>query len=164
MRHERRAGRLGLRKGMVAVRLVPSIVGKPLATLGAAAKNAVEVARLGGLETGEQPTPYRVVARDPMYRLRHYHPAEQSTEEPTEQPTGEAPTDGPARPPGDVGPPMLLVPPLMLTAEVYDVSPQTSAVRVLQAAGVDPWVIDFGSPEREVGGSERTLADHVLAV
>jgi putative long chain acyl-CoA synthase len=35
---------------------------------------------------------------------------------------------------------------------------------VLQAAGVDPWVIDFGSPEREVGGTERTLADHVLAV
>ena len=129
------------------VRLVPSFVGKPFASLGAAAKNAVEVARLGGLETGEQPTPFTVVARDPMYRLRHY-----------------AADSGPADRPDDAGPPMLLVPPLMLTAEVYDVSPQSSAVRVLQAAGVDPWVIDFGSPEREVGGTERTLADHVLAV
>src|SRR4051794_32299592 len=55
-----------------SVRVVPSFVGKPLASLGAAAKNAIEVARLGGLDTGEQPTPYRVVARDPMYRLRHY--------------------------------------------------------------------------------------------
>src|SRR3954447_11127900 len=107
---------------MGAGRLVPSIVAKPFATLGAAAKNAVEVARLGGLETGEQPTPYRVLARDPMYRLRHYPPAEQSTEQPTgEAPPAEAPTDGPAGPPGDGGPPMLLVPPLMLTAEVYDV-------------------------------------------
>jgi putative long chain acyl-CoA synthase len=130
------------------VRFVPSFVTRPFGIIGAAAKNAVEVARLGGLETGEQATPFRVVARDPMYRLRHY-----STE-------NEASTDGPA----SESPPMLLVPPLMLTAEVYDVSPQASAVRVLQEAGVDPWVIDFGSPEREVGGTERTLADHVLAV
>jgi putative long chain acyl-CoA synthase len=79
------------------VRLVPSIVGKPLASLGAAAKNAVEVARLGGLDTGEEPTPFRVVARDPMYRLRHYEFGDQDA---------------------DSGPPMLLVPPLMLTAEV----------------------------------------------
>src|SRR3954447_13935326 len=134
---------------MGAGRLVPSIVAKPLATLGAAAKNAAEVARLGGLETGEQPTPYQVVARDPMYRLRHYASG---------GPDADAVT-GAGGPP-----PILLVPPLMLTAEVYDVSPQSSAVRVLQEAGVDPWVIDFGSPEREVGGTERTLADHVLAV
>jgi putative long chain acyl-CoA synthase len=129
---------------VIRVRLVPSFLSKPLATLGAAAKNAVEVARLGGLDTGEQASPYRVVARDPMYRLRHY------------ESTGVAD--------GSDAPPILLVPPLMLTAEVYDVSPQSSAVQVLLAAGVDPWVIDFGSPEREVGGTERTLADHVLAV
>lgn len=130
------------------MRVVPSFVGKPLASLGAAAKNAIEVARLGGLDTGEQPTPFRIAARDPMYRLRHY---------------GTGREDNGADSSG-TPPPMLLVPPLMLTAEVYDVSPQTSAVRVLQEAGVDPWVIDFGSPEREVGGTERTLADHVLAV
>ena len=30
--------------------------------------------------------------------------------------------------------------------------------------GVDPWVVDFGAPEHEEGGLERTLADHVVAV
>ena len=52
----------------------------------------------------------------------------------------------------------------MLSAEVWDVSPSASAVRDLHSLGVDPWVIDFGAPEREEGGLERTLADHVLAV
>ena len=59
---------------------------------------------------------------------------------------------------------MLLVPPLMLAAEVYDVAPSTSAVTILHEHGVDPWVVDFGAPEREEGGLERTLDDHVLAV
>ncbi|MDQ1648580.1 MAG: putative long chain acyl-CoA synthase, partial [Frankiaceae bacterium] len=54
------------------MRLVPSFVTRPFVTIGAAAKNAVEVARLGGLDTGEQATPHVIVARDPMYRLRHY--------------------------------------------------------------------------------------------
>src|SRR3954447_26833808 len=100
---------------MGAGRLVPSIVAKPFATLGAAAKNAVEVARLGGLETGEQPTPYKVVARDRRYRLRHYSPAADA--EPS--PNGSL-ERGPSQAglPDDAGPPMLLVPPLMLTGEV----------------------------------------------
>ena len=59
---------------------------------------------------------------------------------------------------------MLLVPPLMLAAEIYDVSPVTSAVTLLHSGGADPWVVDFGAPERQAGGLERTLADHVLAV
>src|SRR5205807_6539871 len=62
------------------------------------------------------------------------------------------------------GAPILLVPPLMLAADVYDVSSNTSAVASLHQHGVDPWVVDFGAPEREEGGLERTLADHVLAV
>src|SRR5947208_16614919 len=53
---------------------------------------------------------------------------------------------------------------MMLTAEVYDVSPATSAVTILRDHHIDPWVVDFGAPEREKGGLERTLADHVLAV
>ena len=53
---------------------------------------------------------------------------------------------------------------MMLAAEIYDVSPATSAVTILHQHGVDPWVVDFGAPEREEGGLERTLADHVLAV
>jgi putative long chain acyl-CoA synthase len=34
----------------------------------------------------------------------------------------------------------------------------------LRQHGADPWVVDFGAPEKEKGGLERTLADHVLAV
>src|SRR6185312_7500218 len=60
--------------------------------------------------------------------------------------------------------PVLLVPPLMLAAEIYDVAPATSAVSLLHDGGADPWVVDFGAPERQAGGLERTLADHVLAV
>jgi putative long chain acyl-CoA synthase len=60
--------------------------------------------------------------------------------------------------------PLVLIPPLMLTAEVYDVSPDTSAARLLSAAGIDCWVVDFGAPEREEGGMERTLDDHIRAV
>ncbi len=82
-----------------------------------------------------------MVSEQRVYRLRHYL-------------AGEEPS----------GPPVLLVPPMMLAAEVYDVSPSTSAVTVLKRNGVDPWVVDFGAPEREEGGLERTLTDHVLAV
>ena len=53
---------------------------------------------------------------------------------------------------------------MMLAAEVYDVSPATSAVTILRDHGADPWVVDFGIPEREEGGLERTLADHVIAI
>ena len=30
--------------------------------------------------------------------------------------------------------------------------------------GAAPYVVDFGSPEEEEGGLERTLTDHVLGV
>jgi putative long chain acyl-CoA synthase len=113
------------------------------ARVAATVRNAVEVARFGGLRTDEEPTPYSVVAHEPMYRLRRY-------------------LTGARSPAGSV--PILLVPPLMLTAEVWDVSPATSAVRHLVGAGIDAWVVDFGSPEREAGGLQRTLADHVVAV
>jgi len=120
------------------------LVLRPAARLGAAAQNALEVARFGGLETGEQASPYDVVSQTRMYRLRRYY----------------APADGT----GSAGPPVLLVPPMMLAADVYDVSPQSSAVTVLEAHGADPWVVDFGAPEHEEGGLERTLSDHVVAV
>jgi putative long chain acyl-CoA synthase len=122
--------------------LLPTTITRPVGRIGAAAQNALEVARFGGLETHEEPSPYEVAAEHRVYRLRHYYP------------------DGEA----DLGPPVLLIPPLMLAAEVYDVSPAVSAVTILHEHGADPWVIDFGAPEREEGGLERTLADHVLAV
>jgi putative long chain acyl-CoA synthase len=104
------------------------------------AQNAFEVARFGGLETDEQPSPFEVVAERPVYRLRRYY------------------ADDP------VGAPVLLVPPMMLAADIYDVSPSSSGVAVLHASGADPWVVDFGAPEHEEGGLERNLADHVVAV
>jgi putative long chain acyl-CoA synthase len=125
----------------IAVDLVPKQITRPVGRLGAAAQNALEVARFGGLATDEEPSPFEVISEHRVYRLRRYFPD------------------------AELGsPPVLLVPPMMLAAEVYDVSPRTSAVTILREHGVDPWVVDFGAPEREEGGLERTLADHVLAV
>jgi len=124
--------------------LLPKSLARPVTRLGAVAQNALEVARFGGLETDEVHSPYQVFTEQRVYRLRRYFP-------------GEAGMDG-------GGPPVLLVPPLMLATEVYDVSPATSGVAVLHEHGVDPWVVDFGAPEHEPGGLERTLTDHVLAV
>ncbi len=116
----------------------------PVSRAGAAAQNALEVARFGGLETGEEASPYEVVATRPNYRLRRYFPPEKKSEE--------------------RGSPVILVPPMMLAAEVYDVSPSATGVGTLHSQGVDPWVVDFGAPEHEEGGLERNLTDHVLAV
>jgi putative long chain acyl-CoA synthase len=123
------------------VGLLPDVVTRPAARLGAAGRNALEVARFGGLETGEVASPFDVVAERRVYRLRRYYP------------------DAPA-----AGPPIVLVPPMMLAADVYDVSPSASGVATLHEHGVDPWVVDFGAPEHEEGGLERNLADHVLAI
>ena len=122
--------------------LLPNPIGRPLERLGAAAQNALEVARFGGLATDQEPSPYEIAAEHRVYRLRHYYPDQQRA----------------------AGPPIVLVPPLMLASEVYDVAPSASAVTILREHGVDPWVVDFGAPEREEGGLERTLADHVVAV
>src|SRR6266540_4221360 len=110
--------------------------------MGATARNALEVAVQGGLEVDEESSPYQVAARHRTYRLRHYFPDR----------------------PRDERPAVLLVPPLMVSTEVYDVSTDTSAARILADAGAEPWVVDFGAPEREEGGLERNLADHILAV
>ncbi len=122
--------------------LSPKTLTRPVGRLGSAAQNALEVARFGGLATDEEPSPYELVTEQRVYRLRHYYPNRR------EQP----------------GPPVLLVPPMMLAAEIYDVSPSTSAVTILHEHGADPWVVDFGAPEKQEGGLERTLADHIVAV
>ena len=122
--------------------LLPETITRPVSRLGSAAQNALEVARFGGLATDEQPSPYEIAREQGVYKLRHYYP-------------------GRVR---NAGPPVLLVPPMMLAAEVYDVAPNTSAVTILREHGVDPWAVDFGVPEHEQGGLERTLGDHVLAV
>lgn len=120
---------------------VPKTITAPITRVGAAAQNALEVARFGGLATDDQPSPYEVRAEERVFKLRRYYPG----------------TD-------EGAPAVVLVPPLMLAADVYDVSRRSSAVTILHEHGIDPWVIDFGAPEREQGGLERTLGDHVLAV
>lgn len=107
----------------------------------ATAQNGLEVIRYGSLETGTRPAPFRVEETVPMYSLRRYFP------------------DDPAE-----GPPVVLVPPMMVSANVYDVTADNGAVTVLHRAGLDPWVVDFGSPDKVDGGMDRTLADHIVSI
>ena len=110
------------------------------------AANALRLLRQGRI-AAPYSAPYEVAHQSPTYRLRHYTWA--TTERLDAPHLAEA---------------ILLVPPLMITAEVYDISPELSAVQMLRKHGVDPWVVDFGAPEREERGLERTLDDHILAV
>ena len=57
--------------------LLPKTFTGPIGRLGAAAQNAFEVARFGGLATDEQPSPYEVVSEHRVYRLRRYYPERQ---------------------------------------------------------------------------------------
>lgn len=107
------------------------------------AANVIEYLRFGGLETGEEPSPYSIMLRTPLLTLRRYFDEASDTTE---------------------ADPVLLVPPLMLSADVWDVSPTTSAVAHLHRSGMDPWVVDFGDPAAEPGGRQRNVTDHVLAV
>ncbi|MET7772783.1 acyl-CoA synthetase [Nocardia sp. NPDC005366] len=106
------------------------------------AQNGLEVLRFGGLTTDVESSPFEVVERRRMYRLRHYFPD----------------TATPGRPVA------LLVPPLMVSADIWDVNAEDGAVGILNRGGIDCWVVDFGSPATEEGGWKRDLADHVLAV
>jgi putative long chain acyl-CoA synthase len=119
---------------------------RPVERLVATAQNGLEVLRYGGLETGAVPSPFQIVESVPMYRLRRYFP-------PDTRP-GAAPS----------GPPVLMVHPMMMSADMWDVTRDEGAVGILHKVGIDPWVIDFGSPDRVEGGMRRNLADHIIAV
>ena len=123
-----------------------SIVTQPVERLIATAQNGLEVLRLGGLETGSVPSPVQIVESVPMYKLRRYFPPDSR---PGQQ---------------KVGPPVLMVHPMMMSADMWDVTRQDGAVGILHANGLDPWVIDFGSPDKIEGGMQRTLADHIVAL
>jgi putative long chain acyl-CoA synthase len=114
-------------------------LGRGLAQLGRGVDNALTLLREGRI-SAPYAAPFEVALETPVYKLRRY---------------GSPPNDGPA---------LVLVPPLMLASEVYDISPELSAVQFLLAQGVDVWIVDFGRPEAQEGGLERTLDDHVLAV
>ena len=117
-------------------------LGQVMKRVSAGAENAAELMRLGRLGTPYVAS-FDVVREERVFRLRHYK--------------GSAPLDPRLCP-------ILLVPPLMVTSEVYDIAPDLSEVQMLLRAGIDVWVTDFGAPEREAGGMERTLDDHVRAV
>ncbi|WP_433521727.1 acyl-CoA synthetase [Nocardia pseudovaccinii] len=120
---------------------VESVVGS-VQRLMATAQNGLEVIRFGGLTHDVESSPFEVVERRRMYRLRHYFPDDVT----------------PGRPVA------VLVPPLMVNADIWDVNADDGAVGILHRGGIDCWVVDFGSPASEEGGWERDLADHVLAV
>jgi putative long chain acyl-CoA synthase len=111
------------------------------ARLAAAIRNGMEIARFGTLGEREA-SPFEVFDKGDHHRLRRYFP-------------DELPSDSV---------PVLLVPPLMMTTEVWDVAPGSSAVTALHQSEADVWVVDFGSPEQEEGGLKRTLTDHVVGV
>ena len=99
---------------------VGAVVGRVVAT----AQNGLEVLRLGGLETGTQPAPFAVVETEKMFKLRRYFPGDDAD-----------------------GPNVVLIPPMMVSANVYDVTEHNGAVSILHRHGIVPWVIDFGSPD-----------------
>nr|WP_144208829.1 acyl-CoA synthetase [Mycobacterium tilburgii] len=123
-----------------------SMITRPVERLVATAQNGLEVLRLGGLETGTVPSPSRIVESVPMYKLRRYFP----------------PDNRPGQRP--VGPPMLMVHPMMMSADMWDVTREDGAVGILHSHGLDCWVIDFGSPDKVEGGMRRNLTDHIVAL
>lgn len=123
-----------------------SMITRPVERLVATAQNGLEVLRLGGLETGTVASPSQIVESVPMYKLRRYFP----------------PDNRPGQRP--VGPPVLMVHPMMMSADMWDVTRQDGAVGILHSHGLDCWVIDFGSPDKVEGGMRRNLADHIVAL
>ncbi|MBQ0719167.1 MAG: alpha/beta fold hydrolase [Gammaproteobacteria bacterium] len=109
--------------------------------LSAAIKNASVIARFGRLQarTG---TVYYVAHESANYRLRCYEIKKSSAKRL----------------------PIILVPPLMISADVYDMSQDNSSVTYLTEQGYSVWVVDFGSPEHQEGGLDRDFSDHILAV
>src|ERR1700739_1951421 len=123
-----------------------SMITRPVGRLVAPAQTVLEVLRLGGRETGSVPSPSQIVESVPMYKLRRYFP----------------PDSRPGHSP--VGAPVLMVHPMIMSADMWDVPPQDGAVGILHAGGLYPWVIDFGSPDKVEGGMRRNLADHIVAL
>lgn len=108
------------------------------------AMNAATLLRKGRLSAPYQ-ADFDVVREHKNYTLRHY-----------------LPVGTPRRKILDA--PLLLVPPLMVASEIYDISPELSAISWLLSQGIDVWLVDFGAPENVEGGLDRTLDDHILAI
>src|SRR3954462_6154889 len=88
---------------------------KRVRRIGLAWQNALEIARAGRL-TAPYGAPFEVVHEERLYRLRRYESIPDDEVEP-------------------IAAPILLVPPLMVQSEVYDISPDVSAIAFLQRQG-----------------------------
>ena len=115
----------------------------PLRKVTMAAQNALELIQVGRLSEPYS-AGYDVLHTDARYTLRRYRGTHATNRRASS--------------------PILLIPPLMLTAEIYDISEELSAAATLVREGMDVWVTDFRAPEKEEGGLTRTLDDHVSAV
>ncbi|RLA46353.1 MAG: hypothetical protein DRR06_05275 [Gammaproteobacteria bacterium] len=109
--------------------------------LSSALKNASVLARFGRLEP-RRGTLYSVTHESPTYRLRCYEIKKSRK----------------------TRIPIILVPPLMMSADVFDVSKKISAVDYLTEQGFSVWLVDFGEPAEQEGGLHRDMSDHVIAV
>jgi putative long chain acyl-CoA synthase len=106
------------KRRVVSVTWGSDLITGPANRVIATVRNGVEVLRFGGLQTGSRPSPFQTVE---LYRLRRYFPDS---------------ANDPSRPP------VILVPPMMMSANVFDVTREQGAVGVLHDLGVDPWVVD----------------------
>jgi putative long chain acyl-CoA synthase len=108
--------------------------------LGRAVQNALEMTRLG--RGGQDParTPYSVMRSDRHVSLRRY-----------------AAQPGKPR----VEHPVLLVPSLVVSADLFDLAPESSTVQFLTRQGIDTWLCDFG---RVSASATRTHDDYVAAI
>ena len=107
-------------------------------------RNALDLIKQGRLTSSWQAS-FALLHTGEIYNLRRYL-----------DPSGLAPQE-------DRGV-LLLVPPLMVASEIFDMSPELSAVSWLINHGIDVWLIDFGAPEDMQGGMQRTLDDHITAI
>lgn len=119
-----------------------SVLGRLARRAAHSTRNVLEIARLGRLGP-EYAAPYEVVDQGVHHKLRRYGT---NTADPTTSPV------------------VLLVPPLMLTSEIYDIESDLSAVAALGRSGVTSYLVDFGAPESAEHGLRRNLSDHVKAV
>ena len=116
-----------------------------LSRLTRSTRNALELVRLGKLGP-EYSAPYDVVDEGAHHKLRRYATRSSGRGTPL---AGE----------GSSGPSVLLVPPLMVASEIYDIEAALSAVAALGRAGITPHLVDFGAPERSADGRCR-LPNH----
>jgi putative long chain acyl-CoA synthase len=108
--------------------------------LGRAVQNALELTRLG---RGAEParTPYTLAHTERAFHLRRY-------------------AAQPNKP--EVEHPLLLVPSLMVSADLFDLSPDASVVQFLSSAGIDTFLCDFGC--HGASDAQRTQDDYLRAI